>query len=435
METAPKMLPRTQAFILAGGQGERLLPLTRGCAKPAVAFGGVHRLIDFTLSNCFNSGITRIRILTQYQCESLHSYIRALTRRSPFHKNRDESVLCLCPAGGKRFCGTADAVFQNLGVFGNEETDVVLILAGDHVYRMDYRDLLRFHSTCGAEVTVAAVEWPFDGASQFGVLEADSGGHVVSFQEKPHTPKTIFTKPSRSLVSMGVYVFNMKTLIDALGDDARDETGHDFGKDIIPGLVRGNVVSAYNFTEASTRLGSYWRDVGTVEAYYRANMELLLSPFLDPYQCAEWPLYSLEPGRHPGFVSREHHGGSVLDSVLARGVSIGRGSHVVHSVLSPGVRIKPCAEIRNSILLHNVQVGAGARIQRAILDENVRIADEVEAGYNPGSDRKYGHVTDTGIVVIPRNTYVGPEQMVFPSHAKWKTKLIAEDRIKSQQEW
>jgi len=427
------MLLRTQAFILAGGQGQRLFPLTRDRAKPAVPFGGVHRLIDFTLSNCFNSGIRRIRILTQYQCESLHSYIRALARRRHFKNNRDQSLLCLCPVSGKSYTGTADSVFQNLSIVENAGSELVVILSGDHVYRMDYRDLVRFHLACGAEVTISGVEWPAGAASHFGVLDADAGGHVVRFQEKPKTPNRISTNPSRALINMGVYVFNARTLTDALCDDAQRETSHDFGKDILPSLVRNNVVSVYNFTEASTRLGSYWRDVGTVDAYHRANMELLLNPFLDPYEGAEWPLYTLEAYRRPEDGSREARSGSVVDSVIPRrGVFIGRESRVVHSVLSPGVRIQPSAEVRNSILLDNVRVGAGARIQRAILDDNVRIADGVELGYDVSSDREYGLVTESGIVVIPANTYVAPSQSFSPPHVKWTTEVMNENPMLSR---
>ena len=221
---------------------------------------------------------------------------------------------------------------------------------------------------------------------------------------------------------MGVYVFNIRTLIDVLTDDAGQNTCHDFGKNIIPGLIRSKAVSVYDFTEARTRLGSYWRDVGSVDAYYRANMELLLSPSLDPYDGAAWPLYSLDADQRPGFRCRERQAGSVLDSVIPREVYIGNGSRVTHSVLSPGVRIESSASIHNSILLHNVRVGAGARIQRAILDENVRIADGVEIGYDVNRDREYGVVTDSGIVVIPANARVEILQESWPPQLKWRNR-------------
>ncbi len=434
MLSSAGIVSRTLTFILAGGEGQRLYPLTRDRAKPIIPFGGIYRLIDFTLSNCFNSGLRWINILTQYQCDSLHSYVRALGPKIPIHGDRDEFLLCLCAASGKRYRGTADAVFQNLPLLEKTKPEFVVILSGDHVYRMDYRDLLRVHSDSGADMTIAGVECPRNAASQFGVLDTDSECHVVGFEEKPGSPRPIFDKPSKSLVSMGVYVFNTRILMDALAEDAQRNTSHDFGKDIIPGLIRSNRVSVYDFTERGTQLGSYWRDVGTADAYYRANMELLLGPSFDPYAGADWPLYSLDGHLRPaGLHTDRQTVGSVVDSVISQQVSLGRGSRVIHSVLSPGVQIGRSAKIHNSILLHNVLVGAGARIQRAILDENVRIADGVEVGYDVSIDRQYGLVTDSGFVVIPANTYVGSTQTFRPPHAKWKTELIKKDRIESWQ--
>ena len=392
-------------------------------SEPAVPFGGVYFLIDFTLSNCFNSGLRRIYILTQYQCDSLYSYVQTLAPQPPIHCDRDEFLLCLCPAGSKRYRGTADAVFQNLPLLEKTRPEFVVILSGDHVYRMDYRDLLQFHSDSDADVTIAGVECRRNAASEFGVLETDSEEHVVGFEEKPNEPKPIFAKPSKSLVNMGVYVFNTQTLLTVLFDDARKNTTHDFGKDIIPSLVRSNRVSVYNFTEKGTRLGSYWRDVGTVDAYYRAHMELLLSPSLDPYDGADWPLHRLDG--HSRHRQTDRSVASALDSVIYGEPSLGRGSRVVHSVLSPGVHLERYANVHNSILLPNVQVGIGARIQRAILDENVHIADGVEIGYHPNRDREYGLVTESGVVVIPANTYVGGHKDFAPPHAAWRTELIS----------
>ena len=417
---------RTLTFILAGGQGQRLHPLTRDRAKPAIPFGGIYRLIDFTLSNCLNSGFRRINVLTQYQCESLHSHVRALALRIPPGNNRDEVLVCRCPVSGKRYRGTADAVFQNLPIVENSRADFVLILSGDHVYKMDYRELLRFHVDHGAEVTIAGVEYPSSAASQFGILEADCKGRLVGFEEKPNKPKPICANSSNSLVSMGVYVFNTRALLDVLCDDAQQNTNHDFGKNIIPTLIANRKVSVYNFTEMGSRQGSYWRDVGTVEAYYRVNMELLLSSFFDAYASVSWPLYGLDRQVDSEFVraeSRPASGGVVVDSVVPETVSIESGARVIHSVLSPSIQIKNTAEVRNSILLHNVRVGAGARIQRAILDENVRIEDGVEIGYDPNRDREYGFVIESGIVVIPANTHVGSERF-YPPHAAWRTELI-----------
>jgi glucose-1-phosphate adenylyltransferase len=294
-------------------------------------------------------------------------------------------------------------VFQSLSLLREKVTDLVLILSGDHVYRMNYRELIAFHLDRGAEVTIAGIECPVGTASQFGVLAADSAGRVMRFQEKPHTPRPMQTKPHRCLVSMGVYVFGAKTLLDVLHEDAQSDTTHDFGHDIIPRVIRQGVVHVYNFSEWGSRFGSYWRDVGTVEAYYAANMELLVGPFFDPYESAGWPLCNLPPNRQRYF--GESHG-PIVDSIISPGVSIGRGSRVIHSVLSPGVQIQDYAEVRNSILLHNVCVGTGARVQRAIIDEDVRVHPGVELGYDSCFDREHGVITESGITVIPRNTFV-----------------------------
>jgi glucose-1-phosphate adenylyltransferase len=424
MLTSSGLALRTVTFILAGGQGQRLHPLTRDRAKPAIPFGGIYRLIDFTISNCLNSGFRPIHILTQYRCESLRSHVRALALPIPPGNNRDEVVVCRCPVSGTRYRGTADAVFQNLPIVENSHADFVLILSGDHVYRMDYRELLRFHVDQGADVTVAGVEYPSSAASQFGILETDSKGCLVGFEEKPNKPKPIFANSSNSLVSMGVYVFNTRALIDVLCDDAQQNTSHDFGKDIIPTLIANRKVSAYNFTEMGLRQGAYWRDVGTVEAYYRVNMELLLSSFFDAYASANWRLYGRDRqcDSECGEVRRSSES-LVVDSVVPETVSLASGARVINSVLSPLIRIEHSAEVRNSILLQGVRVGAGARIQRAILDENVRIEDGVEIGYDSNRDREHGFVTESGIVVIPANTYVGSQR--FSSlHAAWRTELI-----------
>jgi glucose-1-phosphate adenylyltransferase len=278
----------------------------------------------------------------------------------------------------------------------------------------------------GADVTIAGVKYPSSAASQFGILETDSKGRLVGFEEKPNKPKPICADSSHSLVSMGVYVFNTRALMDVLCDDAEQSTNHDFGKDIIPTLIANRKVSVYDFTEMGIQQGSYWRDVGTVEAYYRVNMELLLSSFFDAYASASWPLYGLDRHIDSEFVraeSRPASRGVVVDSMVPETVSIGSGARVIHSVLSPSIQIKNSAEVRDSILLHNVRVGAAARIQRAILDENVRIEDGVEIGYDPNRDREYGFVTESGIVVIPANTHVGSERF-YPPHATWRTELI-----------
>jgi glucose-1-phosphate adenylyltransferase len=425
---------RVVTFILAGGRGERLYPLTEDRAKPLIPFGGACRLIDFTLSNCFNSGLRRITVLTQYLCESLHSYVQALSPQTPIEQDRDEFLHCLCPAEGKRYGGTADAVVQNLSLIAKTKPEFVLILSSDHVYRMDYRDLLRFHLDRRADMTISAVEYPRNAASQFGVLETNSEGDAVTFEEKPGNPKAILGNPSKSLVNMGVYVFNTGALMDALCADAQRTTNYrDFGKNVIPDLIQRQRVSVYNFTSKGTRLGSYWRDVGTVDAYYCASMESLMNSFFELYATAEWPLYSLDMNGRTGWRrTRRRLAASVQNAAISPGVSLGRGTRVTDSLLSTGVQIGRSARVCNSILLNNVRVGAGARIRRAILDDNVQIGAGVEVGSDLNTDRKYGFVTDNGIVVIPANTYVGSSSpTAAPPQVKWRTELVKNDRPKT----
>jgi glucose-1-phosphate adenylyltransferase len=421
-------------FILAGGEGRRLSPLTLHRAKPAVPFGGIYRLIDFTISNCVNSRLRQIHVLAQYQCESLQSHVRALGPGISARGYRDEFLDCLCPAPGKSYRGTADAVFQNLQLIEGSGAEFVVILSGDHVYRMDYRELLRFHSDCGADVTIAGVEYPQNAASQFGVLVTDSAGHVVNFEEKPKEPKIISAKPSKSLVSMGVYVFKTQALIHMLSDDARLNTSHDFGKNIIPRMIHDNAVSVYNFTELGARLGSYWRDVGTVDTYFHASMELPLSLSFDPYTDRDWPLYSC--GADLAVCGEEGPSAmsSVPDSVVSRGVSLARGSRVIHSILSPQVEVDRLSDIEHSILLQGVRVGERVRIRRAIIDENVIVGDGVEIGYEISKDRKYGVVTDSGIVVIPANTHIKPSRTSFWAFPKWRTEVVKSARVGSQRQ-
>jgi glucose-1-phosphate adenylyltransferase len=304
-------------------------------------------------------------------------------------------------------------VFQNISILENTAADTAIILSADHVYKMDYRDLLRFHTERGAAVTLAALEYPCYAASQFGVLETDPEGYATAFEEKPKHPIPIRGRPYDALVSMGAYVFNLGTLVDVLRQDARENTNHDFGKDIIPGLVGSRRVSVYNFTERGTRLGSYWRDIGTLDAYYRMNMELLLNSFFDPYVGAGWPLYGFDAsdGRRFGQAGRRATN-LAIHSGIPEGVLLGSGSQVVHSVLSPGVEIGDSSEVHSSILMHGVQLGAGVRIRRAIIDENVRIGDGVQLGFDMTRDRKHGFLTDSGILVIPADTDVGSK--AFP---------------------
>jgi glucose-1-phosphate adenylyltransferase len=380
-------VPRTFTFILAGGKGERLDPLTRDRAKPAVPIGAVHRLIDFTLSNCFNSGLGRVHVLAQHRRESLRACLQGL-------KN-DGSISFLCPAPGHRYRGTADAVFQNLAALEKTDCDLVLILSGDHLYRMDYRRLLDFHVKRGSEITVAATEYASDAASQFGVLETNVESQLIGFEEKPLHPKAIANRPSRSLVNMGVYVFNRSLLADLLSHHGARESAYDFGRNVLPTLVGRRGASVYNFIENGKALGTYWRDVGTVDSYYRSNMELVDQTFESSRNA--WPLIR-------GNGLRPNVSDCQRDSLVADGALIESSAEVIRSVLSSGVHIHHLAHVEDSVLLSGVRVGAGARIVRAVIDENVHVPDAMEIGYESQKDREHGLMTDGGIVAIAANT-------------------------------
>jgi glucose-1-phosphate adenylyltransferase len=332
---------RTRTFILAGGRGERLFPLTIDRPKPAVPFGGFYRIIDFTLSNCVNSGLNKIRILTQYKHEHLHEYVRQAWRdRAGNHP------ACIAAVGGKQYRGTADAVFQNLAA-EEQMPDFVLVLSGDHVYQMDYRDMLMQHAATEADLTIGTVEQPLKSASRYGVVEVDQDFRVTGFQEKPANPRPVPSNPAMALVSMGIYVFKTDCLLRLMDSGAQD-----FGKDVIPSLINSSKVHAYDFRDPVAHTPRYWRDIGTLDSYYESHMDLL-SP----------------ASRH--------------NSVVAPGVEIGHGAQVERSVLMRGVR-----------------VGRGARIRKAIIEENVYIPGGTEIGYDAEKDRKKYFVTETGITVV-----------------------------------
>jgi glucose-1-phosphate adenylyltransferase len=340
---------RASAFILAGGQGERLYPLTESRPKPAVSFGGTFRIIDFTLLNCLRSGLSRVSILTQYKYEELHRYIREgwsdLWNRTTACR---APLLCLPPLSGKRYRGTADAVFQNVNLVPSD-ADFVLVLSGDHIYQMDYRDLICQHIKTDAELTIAAVEYPLRGASGFGVIEVDENFRITGFEEKPPRPCPIASNPSMALVSMGVYVFNKRILLGALDLLCGPRNAFDFGHDIIPALIRSSRAYAYDFRDKSQNAPCYWRDIGTIDAYYDASMELL----------------------------------QIESPVLVRQSQprMGAGALVSRSVISPGVEVETNAAVYDSILMPGVRVGAGAQLRRVIVEEGVH----VPAGFRVGN--------------------------------------------------
>ena len=396
------MVDDALVILLAGGAGERLYPLTRDRAKPAVFFGGPYRIIDFTLSNCINSGLHRIFIATQYKSLSLNRHIRM--GWSIVSEELGEFVEILPPQ--KRvsehwYQGTADAVYQNLYSIVQESPQHVIVLSGDHVYKMDYAKMLRFHKDRGAAVTLAAIEIPIQEAYRFGVLSVDEQDKVTGFIEKSKNAPTIPGSPDLALGSMGIYIFDTDVLLKALEADAARPSSHDFGKDIIPALITELPTFAYRFYDENKKASKYWRDIGTLDAFFDANMDLCgVDPEFNLYD-PEWPMRTYQPQAPPAkFVFAEKsRRGEALDSIISPGCIIS-GSRVEGSVLCPNVRVHSYGVIEQSMLMPGVRVGRHARIRRAIIDRDVLIPRGAVIGFNPEEDRKRHTVTDLGVVVV-----------------------------------
>lgn len=395
------------AMILAGGKGERLHPLTMHRAKPAVPFGGIYRIIDFSLSNCINSGLRKIAVLPQYKSLSLDKHVRIAWNL--FSSDLNEYIITIPPqqrVGEKWYQGTADAIYQNIYMIEKDAPDHLLVLAGDHIYKMDYAEMLRFHQEKQADATVAAIEMSKKSAAAFGVIESDKTCRVLGFEEKPQDPKHIPGRPGLAFASMGIYFFNTKTVLEYLKYDALQDSAHDFGKNIIPQMMKTSRVYAYNFKDENKKEAKYWRDVGTIDAYWEANMDLVsVDPLLNLYDKA-WPIRTHQAQNPPAkFVfAQEKKGGRLgiaLDSIVAHGCIVS-GGRVQNSVLSPNVRINSFSEVLESILLENVDIGRRCRIRRAIIDKDVKIPADSEIGYDIAADRERYHVTPSGIVVIPK---------------------------------
>lgn len=402
-------------IVLAGGVGERLSPLTRERAKPAVYFGGPYRIIDFVLSNCVNSGLRRVFIATQYKSLSLNRHIRQAW--SVVSEELGEFIEILPPqkrVGDDWYLGTADAVFQNLYSIEREAPRYVVVLAGDHVYKMDYQKMVSFHIERGAGLTIAGIEVPRAEASRFGVLQVDPDLRIVGFQEKPADPATIPGTPDLALASMGIYVFDTAVLVDALNADRLRNTSYDFGKDIIPALVgAGDVpVFTYRFYDENRKAAKYWRDIGTLDAFYDANMDLVhVNPEFNLYD-ASWPVRTYQPQAPPAkfvFAEEGSRCGQALDSVISAGCIIS-GSRVTGSILSPNVRVHSFCTIEDSILMPGVKVNRHARIRRAIIDRDVEIPRGASIGFDAEEDRLRHTVSDEGIVVVT----VGETPLVRP---------------------
>ncbi len=392
------------AMILAGGRGERLYPLTRDRAKPAVPFGAIYRIIDFTLSNCINSDIRRIYVLTQYKSTSLNRHIQFGWNVLSVPLGEFIGVI---PAqqriGEQWYQGTADAIFQNIYLLQQDKPDYVLILSGDHIYKMDYRKMMAFHLEKGGDLTVAAIRMNRTLAREFGVIEVDEDRRIVGFEEKPEIPKTIPGDPEGILASMGVYVFDTETLVRRLIEDARSESSHDFGKDIIPRMIQKDKVFAFDFREGDQGRTGYWRDVGTIDAYFDANMDLVsVTPHLNLYDF-RWPILTYQVPFPPAKTVLEEEGraGTALNSILSSGCIISGGT-VRRTILSPRVRVHSFANVEDSILLEGVEVGRHARVRRAIIDKEVQIPPGMEVGYDLEEDARRFTVTGSGIVVVPK---------------------------------
>ncbi|MBS9478502.1 glucose-1-phosphate adenylyltransferase [Ancylobacter radicis] len=407
VQNAP--LARTaMAYVLAGGRGSRLMELTDRRAKPAVYFGGKSRIIDFALSNALNSGIRRIGVATQYQA---HSLIRHMQRGWNFFRHERNESFDVLPASQRVsetmwYLGTADAVYQNLDIIEAYDTRHIIILAGDHVYKQDYEFMLQQHVDAGADVTVGCLEVPREEASAFGVMHVDDKDNIISFLEKPKDPPAMPGRPDKALASMGIYVFETKFLIEQLRRDAADPLStHDFGKDLIPYIVKHGKAVAHHFSRSCVRsdmeTAPYWRDVGTVDAYWEANIDLTgVVPELDLYD-RDWPIWTYGEITPPAKFVHDDEGrrGQAISSLVSGGCIIS-GSSLRRALLFTGVRVNSYGTIENSVVLPYVEIGRSARLKNVVIDANVRIPEGLVVGEDPEHDAKRFRRTDKGICLI-----------------------------------
>jgi glucose-1-phosphate adenylyltransferase len=394
----------TLAIIMAGGRGERLKDLTAHRCKPATPFGGKFRIIDFVLSNCVNSGIRQISILTQYKAQSLIQHVQ---RGWSYLRGEFGEFVETIPAqqqiGPLWYRGTSDAVHQNIELILSHRPKHVLVLAGDHIYKMDYGPMIAYHVEKGADITVGVVEVPASDSVHFGVLTATEWNRVTKFSEKPKVPDTLPGRPDAILASMGIYVFNTRLLEKMLSEDAADEkSAHDFGKDILPKAISGNLqVFAYPFQDVKTRAQSYWRDVGTIDAYYDASIELVhVKPELNIYD-QDWPIWTYQVQQPPAKFILDEDGrrGVAINSMVSGGCIIS-GAVVRESLLFSDVRVDEGSSIQSSVILPHVEIGRGCVVRGAILDEGCEIPDGMIIGVDRAADAARFHVTDKGIVLV-----------------------------------
>lgn len=402
--------PNVLGMVMAGGEGSRLHPLTKDRAKPAVFFGGKYRIIDFVLNNFINSGIFKIKVLTQFKSDSLIKHLTAGWNLNRVLGHYIDPVPAQMRTGKKWYQGTADAVFQNINLIEDENPDYVAVFGADHIYKMDISKMLDFHRQVGAVATVAAIPRPLEQAVNFGVIEIDPSGRIIGFEEKPKKPRPMPGDPSKALVSMGNYIFNKKFLVRELYNDASlTASSHDFGKDVIPKIYLEHPLYVYNFMNNNIpgdtpEQSLYWEDVGTLEAYYDANMTLRdVVPEINIYN-DHWPIRTAPAQSPPAkFIfdgeGEEKRRGESLDSIVAGGCIIS-GGRVVRSVLSRGVRIHSYAVVEDSIIFPDVEIGEKAQVRRAIIDRGVRVMPGDRIGFDLDEDRKRFFVSDSGIVVL-----------------------------------
>lgn len=398
-------------MILAGGEGRRLYPLTRDRSKPAVPFGGRYRIIDFVLSNFVNSGLSKIKVLTQFKSDSLNLHLSRGWQLSPVLDQYIDPVPAQMRTGKDWFKGTADAIYQNMHLIEKEHPDYICVFGGDHIYKMDVRQMLQQHIDTKADLTVSTVPYPLEKSSQFGIVEANGNWEITGFTEKPECPSPMPGNPEMALVSMGNYIFSREALVRSIEEDAHKNTEHDFGKNIITAMLDDYKVCAYDFSTNEVpgmrpEGRGYWRDVGDIDQYWEASMDLVsVSPTFNLYN-DQWPIRCYYPPFPPAkfvFADMEKRVGMATDSLVSEGCIIS-GGKINRSILSPRCRINSYSSVSESFLMEGVEVGRHSKIKRAIIDKKVIIPPGTHIGYDLDEDRKRFHVTDSGVVVVPQGT-------------------------------